>query len=51
MSWQEAAARITGLNPARLKPDKAIRTRAGDQPLRVEESAGGVTLRIGDCNG
>jgi len=48
-SWQEATSRLTGVPPARLKPNQPIRRSAGALGLAVEESAEKVIARIGDC--
>lgn len=50
MSWQEATARVTGVQPGRLKPGQRIPTAAGQQQLEVEESAERVLARIGTCH-
>jgi hypothetical protein len=51
MSWQEATTRLTGVSPARLKPNGSIPTTAGALRLEVEESPDKVIARIGDCTG
>jgi len=51
MSWQEATARLTGVSPARLKPNGTIATTSGVRRLEVEESPEKVIARIGDCSG
>jgi hypothetical protein len=49
-SWQEATARLTGVRPARLKPNQPIRRASGALPFALEESAEKVVARIGDCS-
>jgi hypothetical protein len=49
-SWQEATARLTGVAPARLKPNQPIRRPTGALPFALEESAEKVIARIGDCS-
>lgn len=49
-SWQEATARLTGVTPARLKPNQPIRRPSGALPFALEESAEKVIARIGDCS-
>lgn len=46
-TWQEAVARSTGANPARLEPGKAISTARGPLPFAVDEK--NVVIRIGRC--
>lgn len=48
-SWQEATARLTGVNPARLKPNQPIVRSAGTLPFSLEESPEKVIARIGTC--
>jgi hypothetical protein len=48
-SWQEATARLTGVAPARLKPNQPIRRSSGPLPFAVEESAQKVVARLGSC--
>jgi hypothetical protein len=50
-SWQEATARLTGVAPARLKPNQPIRRPSGSLPFALEESAEKIVARIGDCSG
>lgn len=50
-SWQEATARLTGVAPARLKPNQPIRRAEGSVPFSVDETAQKVIARIGDCSG
>jgi hypothetical protein len=50
-SWQEATARLTGVAPARLKPNQPIRRPSGPLPFALEESAEKIVARIGDCSG
>lgn len=50
-SWQEATARLTGVAPARLKPNQPIRRPTGSLPFALEESTEKVVARIGDCSG
>jgi hypothetical protein len=50
-SWQEATARLTGVPPARLKPNQPIRRAGGALPFALEESPEKVIARIGDCSG
>lgn len=48
-SWQEATARLTGVAPARLKPNQPI-VRAGRAlPFSVEEGPQKVIAHIGSC--
>jgi hypothetical protein len=49
-SWQEATARLTGVAPARLKPNQPIRRSSGPLPLAVEENAQKVVARLGTCS-
>ncbi len=51
VSWQEAVARATGVQPARLEPGKDVRTTRGALRLEVEESSKKVVARIGACSG
>jgi hypothetical protein len=48
-SWQEATARLTGVAPARLKPNQPIRRSSGPLPLVLDESPQKVIARIGSC--
>jgi hypothetical protein len=48
-SWQEATARLTGVAPARLKPNQPIRRAGGPLAFALEESAQKVIARIGSC--
>jgi hypothetical protein len=48
-SWQEVTARLTGVAPARLKPNQPIRRSSGPLPFAVEESAQKVVARLGSC--
>lgn len=48
-SWQEAAARATGTQPARLKADGTVRTARGELRLSVEDSDKATIVRVGDC--
>lgn len=50
-SWQEAASRLTGVAPARLKPNQPIPRAEGSLPFSLDESAQKVIARIGDCSG
>jgi hypothetical protein len=50
MSWQEATARVTGVAPGRLKPEREIPSKLGPRRLQLENSAEKVRVRIGDCN-
>jgi hypothetical protein len=48
-SWQEMTARLTGVAPARLKPNQPI-VRAGRAvPFTLEESPRKVVAQIGSC--
>jgi len=48
-SWQEMTARLTGIAPARLKPNQPI-VRAGRAvPFTLEESPQKVVAQIGSC--
>lgn len=48
-SWQEMTARLTGVAPARLKPNQPI-VRAGRAvPFTLEESPQKVVAQIGSC--
>jgi hypothetical protein len=49
-SWQEATARLTGIDPARLKANQPIRRSTGALGFAVEESTEKVVARIGDCS-
>jgi hypothetical protein len=48
-SWQEATARITGVAPARLKPNQPIRRPSGPLAFALEESPQKVVARLGSC--
>jgi hypothetical protein len=48
-SWQESTARLTGVAPARLKPNQPIRRSSGSLPFALDESAQKVIARIGSC--
>jgi hypothetical protein len=48
-SWQEATARITGVAPARLKPNEPIRRPSGPLAFALEESPQKVVARLGSC--
>jgi hypothetical protein len=48
-SWQEVAARLTGVAPARLKPNQPIRRPGGPLALALEESPQKVVARLGSC--
>jgi hypothetical protein len=50
-SWQEATARLTGVAPARLKPNQPIRRTGGALAFALEESREKVIARIGACGG
>lgn len=50
-SWQEATARLTGVAPARLKPNQAIQRPGRALAFALEESPEKVIARIGDCSG
>jgi hypothetical protein len=49
-SWQEATARVSGVAPARLAPDRDIPGKLGARRLQVEDSAQKVRVRIGECS-
>jgi hypothetical protein len=49
MSWQEAAARVTGVAPNRLEPEKPIRLAGRSVPLAVNEEKSQVSISLGDC--
>jgi len=48
-SWQETTARLTGVPPARLKPNQPIPRAGGALPFALEESPEKVIARIGTC--
>ena len=48
-SWQEATARLTGVAPARLKPNQPIRRSSGPLAFALEESPQKVIARFGSC--
>ncbi len=48
-SWQEATARLTGVQPARLEANQPIRRTPRPLGLALEESAEKVVAHIGDC--
>ena len=50
-SWQETTARLTGVPPARLKPNQPIQRPGRPLAFAVEESTEKVIARIGDCGG
>jgi hypothetical protein len=50
-SWQEATARLTGIDPARLKANQPIRRSTGALGFALEESSEKVVAHIGDCSG
>lgn len=49
MSWQEATARFTGLNPDKLKSPGTVHVARGDLPLKVDEDEIKLIVRIGTC--
>lgn len=49
MSWQEAAARVTGVPPQKLDKASTVRTGRGTLPMRVTDTEKKVTVEIGDC--
>lgn len=48
-SWQEAAARATGVQPARLSAGGSVRTARGELHVAVEDSDKATIVRIGAC--
>lgn len=49
MSFQEAVARTTGANPARIKAFDEIKTARGNLQLVVEEGKDKLIVRLGQC--
>jgi hypothetical protein len=50
MSWQEAAARVTGVPPQKLdKEPTSVRTGRGALTMKVTDTEKKVTVEIGDC--
>lgn len=49
-SWQEATARLTGVQPARLEANQPIRRTQRSLAFALEESPQKVVARIGDCS-
>jgi hypothetical protein len=49
-SWQEATARLTGVAPARLKPNQPIRRAGGPLAFALDESPQKVVARLGRCD-
>jgi hypothetical protein len=48
-SWQEMTARLTGVAPARLKPNQPIVRAGRSVPFTLEESPQKVVAQIGSC--
>lgn len=48
-SWQEATSRLTGVAPARLKPNQPIRRASGPLAFTLEETPEKVVARLGSC--
>jgi len=49
MSWQEAAARVTGVPPQKLDKASTVRTGRGTLPMKVTDTEKKVLVEIGDC--
>jgi hypothetical protein len=49
MSWQEAVARVSGVQPRFLKIDGEVTTERGKAALHVVEKDSKVVVRIGEC--
>jgi hypothetical protein len=49
MSWQEVAARLTGMPPERLKLDAPVKSGRGELPLAVEHATDKPTVKLGQC--
>jgi hypothetical protein len=47
--WDEATARATGAAPDKLKKGAPIKAERGELPLKVDESANKLIIRIGNC--
>jgi len=47
--WDEATARVTGAAPDKLKRGTPIKAERGELPLRVDEGANKLIIRIGTC--
>ena len=48
-SWQEAAARATGVQPSRLEQDEPVRVADRELALKIEQSPGKQLVRLGAC--
>jgi hypothetical protein len=48
-SWQEAAARATGVQPSRLERNEPVRMPRGEIGLSVEDAPGKQLVRLGVC--
>jgi len=51
MSWQEAAARATGVPPRKLEDTTTVKTGRGTLPMSVVDRETKMVIRIGDCAG
>ncbi|MBM4363313.1 MAG: hypothetical protein FJ104_11575 [Deltaproteobacteria bacterium] len=49
MSWQEAAARVTGVPPQKLDKATTVRAERGQIPMKVEDTEKKVRVDLGDC--
>jgi hypothetical protein len=47
--WDEATARATGAAPDKLKRGTPIKAERGELPLKVDDSANKLIIRIGNC--
>jgi len=50
MSWMEAVARFTGINPDKLKSPGKVKVARGDLPLKVDEDELKLIATIGTCS-
>lgn len=50
-SWQESVARVTGTDPARMKPGGAVKAANGSLALNLEETPQKLIIRLGRCDG
>jgi hypothetical protein len=49
LSWQEVTARLTGVDPEKLKLDTPVRSGRGELALKVEHPTDKPTIHLGDC--